>query len=329
MNSMLLARQENINGKIDLSIGEPEIITKNLKSLISLDFDVNSCNWTYCNPSGLDKLKSLLEDTYQSPIIITNGAKQALSAIFYVFSLNGLSNLITRNPYWTLLKPLAKYYNCNFININDLFPPRIKNSFYLLTAPNNPDGFIPQESDIILLESILSDFKIPLVHDAVYYTDSFCNNINYINIGDLQVGSFSKMFGMPSLRLGYIVCKNTNYYNDLVEYIETTTVGVSEVSQRIAYDVLNYFKCNPILYSTFCQMNKNKILENRSKILELDKNLEAPLNYFNQYGMFAWLKKSNEYNEETCKIKGVDGKFFGDENYIRFNIGVLPEKLCQ
>jgi aspartate/methionine/tyrosine aminotransferase len=131
---------------------------------------------------------------------------------------------------------------------------------------------------------------------------------------DIEIYSFSKMFGLSGLRVGYCVVHNTDYYNDILSYIETKTVGVSSISQGIIYDILTRDKD---IEKNFYIKSANDIRECFSKFDKI-KDLLEPRHSHN--GMFGWFVNKGNVDFDSLKIKVLDGKYFGSPGHVRINM---------
>jgi aspartate/methionine/tyrosine aminotransferase len=221
MSDILLAKSNLDADVIDAAVGEAHIVRDTFLSIFDISgFDLPPANkiWEYQEPQGYKPLIKLLEDRYQAPVIICNGAKQGLGSCFYALKQLGKSNLGVKMPYWALIPPLMEMHGLSFQS-NDLS----KIDSYLDVSPNNPDGHM---SDLKFLSEVLSENKIPFIHDAAYYTHTYLpSSYNLDVFGDAQIYSISKMFGFSSLRLGFVVCKNPEFYKLIKYYMENMTVG--------------------------------------------------------------------------------------------------------
>ncbi|MBM3265735.1 MAG: aminotransferase class I/II-fold pyridoxal phosphate-dependent enzyme [candidate division Zixibacteria bacterium] len=86
----------------------------------------------------------------------------------------------------------------------------------VITNPNNPTGtIVPHEAIVKFVESVPESVKI-LIDEA--YID-FVRDPNYVTATDLALSkpnvfvtrTFSKVYGLPAVRLGYAVGKNPNF----------------------------------------------------------------------------------------------------------------------
>jgi len=321
MSDVLLANPVLEDGWIDAAVGEAHLIRNNLLSICNLNDlmpQVTSDDLIYPFPNGYKPLVQFLEDQHHAPVIITNGAKQALGACFYALSQTGKTEIAMKSPHWALIPPLAQMHG-----LDSVFSEPNKNvQSYLLLAPNNPDGWM---GDLDCADKFCKENNIPLIHDAAYYTHIYLpKHFELKAIGDAQIYSISKALGLSGLRLGYIVCKNTEMYRHILNYMETMTVGVSKLPQILLLNLFKFLdkdikeqfeaKCRNDLLN-----NKLKIKEINSKILEIDSNVE------NIPGMFLWAKCKDFGAFEKAKLHIAGGKHFGNESYIRMNLGLQFE----
>jgi aspartate/methionine/tyrosine aminotransferase len=312
-------------GWIDWSVGEPHIVREALFKTLHIRtthlFRLNEQKKSeYPPPAGSTALVKLLEDKYQAPVVITNGAKQALGAVFYSLNKIGKKKLGMRNPYWALIPPLA---NIHGLQCEDNYDA------YLSILPNNPDGFAYDYVYAKYLANYHKELGIPFIHDAAYYTPIYLPiDYNLGPIGDVQIFSASKMHGMSGIRVGYAVCYNTDYYNLIREYVETMTVGVSLSSQDIYTDILTDLWTDNKKNDSFITEARNKFRIAKALCATINKNiLEVPKDIINSNGMFGWFKVGSKCDFKKAKIHTVEGKLFGNEEMVRVNLGLPTNTL--
>jgi len=344
MSNLLLAKPKLPPDFIDVSVGEPYIVKECLSKFVELDkgyFTPDKTSWEYPEPRGFKPLVDLLEDKYQAPVVITNGAKQALGAAFYALHKMDKSRVGMKLPYWALIPPLANAHglDCAYTSPDvsnarkecGPFSKRWEHDSYLLLAPNNPDG---QCESLDLLKEAAANYKdenIPFIHDAAYFTHTYLPpDYDLGPLGDMQIFSASKMYGLSGLRLGYVVCHEASYASILQEYMEMMTVGVSSISQQFLYNLLTWEKDYPTFAKDFENEARGELLKAKklmkavpSEILEIPKNLEdIP-------GMFGWFKVGPNANFLKAKVNVIDGNLFGMPGYIRMNLAIGTEKLAK
>lgn len=315
---MLLVKTDLPDGFIDAAIGEPDIIGQHFMKIVAPK--VSNVGFLsmlerpelrqYPYPAGHKDLVSILSERFKAPVVVCNGAKQALAASFYaVHRADQLKLIRFRSPYWALLPPLVESMDLDWVDSLE----GSRRSATLLVAPNNPDGWCS--------ENFQKKSEGPLIHDGAYNTEAYLPKEKVLGpTGDLQVFSFSKMLGLPGLRLGCVVCHNEKYYDHLLQYMEASTVGVSNVSQEFLAQMFR--NLNPNVFEEFnsqCRQSltnaKNLLTQISPQILDVPK----PESY---HGMFAWCRVINAEALQQSRVKFASGKPFGQEGFVRINLAL-------
>ena len=324
MSEILLAKPVLPPGFIDLSVGEPHVV----RDILFEIFDMSqyqlpqvSHMWEYPASTGYRPLIKLLEDKHQAPVLVTNGAKQALGASFYALQKMGKRTVGMRNPYWALIPPLVKMHGLE--PITDNTPAEAQ----LLLLPNNPDGFCPPLYYIKEYAEVCKASGMPLIHDAAYYTKTYLPPKYPIeNIGDVQIYSISKMLGLSGLRLGYVVCHNKEMYKHIQDYIENMTVGVSIVSQMFLTELVSRMVAYPTLTNKFYGLSWQALQDNKKALKQINPEvLEIPDNVEDIAGMFGWFKVGPKANFAGSKINVIKGDLFGGPGMVRINLAFHAE----
>lgn len=158
-------------------------------------------------------------DVNKKNILATNGSDQAIEIIFKTFTKTN-DEVIIPTP------SFAWFYQCAKINKNKIIYPKYnkndltfplkrilkiissKTKMIVICNPNNPTGTQVSLPDI---ENILKKAKNSIVYiDEAYYEFSGISAVPLINIYSNLIISrtFSKAFGLASLRIGYIIANN-------------------------------------------------------------------------------------------------------------------------
>jgi aspartate/methionine/tyrosine aminotransferase len=327
MTDVLLAKPTNLDpGTIDTSVGEAHVVREALYKVFALgsyQLPYIPC-MEYPLPTGYPFLTRLLEDKYQHPVVITNGAKQALSATFYSLQRMGKKRLGFHRPYWALIPPLVEMHGLKWL-------PTFAGGFgvdsWLVVSPNNPDGWMPPFRD---------DWKeitgpdVPVIHDAAYYTHTYLPPDHQLPVvGDAQIYSASKMLGLSGARIGWVVCPNHDFYQLITEYMETSTVGVSVLSQRMVYDLMTEMKEHPDKTQLFEQTAAQALRRNKELMLQVTSPvLQVPQNLPDVPGMFLFCKGDLSLLEQA-KVNVIDGKHFGAPGYVRINLALPEEQIVE
>lgn len=309
---------------IDLSFGEPKVVMDALFRQLNRFGDpfkmptlYDLPKWEYQPAAGKPDLVKVLEEKYDAKVVVCNGAKQALGASLYAFKCSGSKSCYFDRPYYPANPSLVESVGLTWSE-----DASTADSF-LVTSPNNPDGGSKTSLDLIGWR-----YRGPMIHDAAYYTDIYLPDGEItLPLGDIQVYSMSKMYGVSGLRIGYAVVHNEKYYQDMVNYMEMTTAGVSTASQDIARNIELFFRDNPSYYKEFCREARASIANNRKLLSQLNPDVLTVLDCQSN-SMFAWCKKGPKLNSQKAKVHILNGTLFGaDDSIIRMNIAVPHEVL--
>jgi aspartate/methionine/tyrosine aminotransferase len=332
MSKILLAKPKLSDGWIDTSVGEAHIVRDALFKAFD-NFTLHMVDLAtkhkseYQDPAGFPPLVKFLEDKYQAPVVITNGAKQALSASFYVLQKLGKRKLGLHCPWWCLLPPLIEANGLEPICAND----NTNYDAYLAVLPGNPDGHMFDLDHVKKLATQHREFNIPFIHDAVYYSPVYLpQQKTFPAFGDVQIFSASKSWGLSGLRAGYCVCYNHDYYHPIQSYVEMMTVGVSTASQEIVHKLLLDLKAYPDKESAFIRECQNKLYIAKSIIKNVRPDvLEVPIDITDTPGMFLFARAPKPEVFEKAKVNVAHGAAFGKEGYVRINLAVPTETLIE
>jgi aspartate/methionine/tyrosine aminotransferase len=333
MSDILLAKPKLPPDWIDVSVGEPYLVRDNLIKVFQLEEELkighlNLEDLVYPAPTGYQPLVRHLEEKHGAPVIITNGAKQALGACFYALKKMGWGYCGMKSPYWALIPPLATMHGIEMIQNGG--PHEDDGSPFLLLSPNNPDGHCESPEELLDLAKRFKAKNLPFIHDAAYYTHIYLESTHTLpKFGDVQIYSISKMLGFSGLRLGYVVCHNPEFYKLIQEYMEAMTVGVSIASQTWLYDLLDRrMRSFPTLVERFEAISSMELEANKKLCLQIPAEiLEVPANLVQVPGMFGWFKTGPKFNPEKSKINFIDGALFGTPGMIRMNLAFKSERM--
>ena len=330
MSDMLLAKPKLPPDWIDVSVGEPHLVRDNLIDIFQIkeefrQVNVASSDMVYPYPTGYQPLVRHLEEKHGAPVIITNGAKQALGAVFYALKKLGYDQCAMKNPYWALIPPLAKMHGLNMVQ------PYVQDSLpFLLLSPNNPNGHCESPEELIELSNKFKEKNLPLIHDAAYYTHIYLPATHTLpKVGDVQIFSMSKMLGLSGLRIGYAVCYNPEFYKLIQEYVEAMTVGVSIYSQAFLFDLLDRrMRSFPTLVQRFEGVSSMALEANKKLCLGIDPEVLVVPPYIHEVpGMFGWFRVGPKADFTKSKINIIDGALFGAEGMVRMNLAFSKDKM--
>jgi aspartate/methionine/tyrosine aminotransferase len=177
----------------------------------------------------------------------------------------------------------------------------------IVTSPNNPDGRQYQPS--------WGHSHFGLIWDAAYASPAYGWN-GFWTPSHAKVFSLSKLFGVPGLRVGWVLFDDEAQAADARAYVEVTTSGVNVFAQSAeAASILTHFGEHPKEYERFCRDVRRRLEDNRTT---LD---EALLPYVDDHGartggMYYW-----------CLVKKGYWRRF-KQALAKADIGHVPGEAC-
>ena len=307
---------------IDLSYGEPELVMSTVFKQLNRagsSFKMPDLyrlpKWTYQPAVGNPEFVKLLENKYNAKVVVCNGAKQALTASLHAFTKVGVSEIYFSSPHYPPSPAILRN-----VNINRSYEPNA--DAILLTSPNNPDGANLTNDELLALSK-----DRYAIHDGAYYTPTYLpEGQTPIKVGDIQIFSMSKMYGLSGLRIGYAVCHNERFYENVIDYVELATAGVSIASQEIALSIEKFFLEHPARLDEFQTEVRASLKENREILKGIDPDVLEILPC-DSNSMFAWAKIGPALDYKAAKVYILEGTLFGQPGMMRINIAYQPEVL--
>lgn len=187
-----------------------------------------------------------------SNVIITNGAMNALFAVFHAIVDNKGYKILVPTPTWTETAQnvievggTPVYYQFNPfsdtpINLDELEKLVDADSdikALVINSPHNPTGKILSIENLKELIAFSQKHDLYLISDEAYEHILF-DGLAHISPGFLSyydkiisVYSFSKSYAMSGIRLGYACTQNESILKKLAKIVRCTINGVSSVTQ--------------------------------------------------------------------------------------------------
>ncbi len=232
-------------------------------------------------------------------VVVANGAKQALAALFYAYKQEGYLTVWHETPFWPTYKALADLSGLQFVPWSNLT---------VATSPNNPCG---RES------TIECD-----IADCAYASPVYGHSITPKH--EVSVWSAAKLFGVAGLRVGWLCTNNEKLARTAANYIEKTTSGVNVNAQLHVDGILKFVIANPSHVATAYNRARQILLENGKMFLHylgnyIDDCQGLPVS---GKGGFAWFKVNDlkRFNDAlaTSNVKMLPGAACGgDSDYFR------------
>lgn len=186
----------------------------------------------------LRKMIARRHDLTDEEIIVTNGPTGALYQIAQGLNPGKLLLTVPSPPEY---KEAFELYGYEIVYVSDLEPianwPLDKVDYCLLSTPNNPDGHIVSHSELV--GAIKRFPHVKFVIDQSYATFTTTNMLSskdiklYPNL--ILVWSFSQSYGIPGLRIGYMVADKP-IANQIARY--TIPWSVTSIAQEAAKYIL-------------------------------------------------------------------------------------------
>jgi len=187
-------------------------------------------------------------------IMVTAGGNQAfINALMAITNIG--DDVVILSPYYFNHFMAIKLVGCNpiVVETDENYLPQIEEIFEAVTphtkaivtiSPNNPTGAVYSKHVLEEINKFCSDMNIYHISDEVYEQfvfkgihqspASFDKNIEHT----ISIFSFSKSFGMPGYRIGYLVLPSF-LYNEILKVQDTIGICAPTISQYAAEAVLN------------------------------------------------------------------------------------------
>ena len=210
-----------------------------------------------------------------------------------------------------------------------------KTSAIVICNPNNPTGSCLKNEDMKSIAEITNDKGAWLLSDEVYQgaehgeqsTPSAYSYSDHV----IVTNSLSKAYGLPGLRIGWIVSSNQDKSEELWAYSDYTTICSTILSNFLARIALEPETRKQIINRTRRIVSEHwgvmkNWLDEHEEIFEYAPP-EAASICFPKHNLTV---SSLEFVQHLLKEKSVlliPGEYFGFQNYFRFGFGYGVDKL--
>ncbi|MHA2320951.1 MAG: aminotransferase class I/II-fold pyridoxal phosphate-dependent enzyme [Candidatus Thorarchaeota archaeon] len=113
-----------------------------------------------------------------------------------------------------------------------------KTAAIAICTPNNPTGKILTEEDLKAIVSIAAEHEAWVVSDEIYrgaeLQEGKAPSVQGLSDKVLVTSSLSKAYGLPGLRLGWVVCPSPQAALELWTYSDYTTICPAKTSDWLA-----------------------------------------------------------------------------------------------
>lgn len=314
---------------LDVSIKTGKIATENSYAYARMDFLQPEFAMDYVF-GGTDKLKEAVKRIHQitgnvdlegKSVVVGNGSTQVIIAAMFAYAQKYKNDSIyVKRPYYFRFPDFAKAVSLKFLDDSAGFLLKFMyNPIEVVVSPNNPDN------NTHFPELKKADQKI---YDLSYQWPQYVDIIKKLN-EDVMVFSMSKSTGHAATRVGWGFVKDPEIASIMEDFIENTTVGISNEGQERARLMLNMQSdlLERKLGEDCFEYGRKELKERWDLFLESAKDAKFEILNPLKNGMFAWCKtKDGSDGSDHMMIRyGVTskkGEISGMPNdYFRLNIG--------
>jgi aspartate/methionine/tyrosine aminotransferase len=303
--------------KYDFGWGEPYCVREALKhyykrkSLKPIKID----SMGYTPDDGDEKLIELTKDFIEETtgiryeyVIITHGTTGALNVALRVLAREGRGLCFTHKyhfPYYPAIIEKNGYRHMTGLYRDHEEQLKHSNTVGLVDSPSNPEG------DLLLYTDVGNN----IIWDSVYHNPVFINSIPVRPDHRVNCGSYSKIFGLTGLRVGWIATNNKEDYEKFRDENLYENCTMSFLNQDMAVDILNNIDLDNFMRSAKYRINNNREMFDR--ISNLFDGQSVPEN-----GMFysAWATPYTYKLLDKLNISYVVLDTDGHHKFLRFNL---------
>ena len=302
----------------------------------------------YTEARGTEALRGIIASTYHSTspdeILVTTGAIEANYLLFNTL-LDAGDHIVTVYPAYQQLYAVAQAIDCDVslwklteenqfkydvAELERLVTPKTK--LIVVNTPHNPTGAMLSADELQRVYEIADSVGAWLMCDEAYRWLDFPGGepmappIRDYGVRGISVGTFSKPFGLPGLRIGWIA-------------------GPEEVV-RACWAARDYISLSPgKLNDKLAQIalvHRDRIIERNHRIVEA--NMVTANAWFAEHkdlvswtpprgGLLALMKYNVDIpsRDVSDRLAGeysvmlAPGSAFGFENHLRIGVGQTPE----
>lgn len=197
------------------------------------------------------EISKLYTDSTPDDIIVFAGAEEGIFIFMNVLLEQG-DNIIVQAPCYQSLYEVANAIGCNVyewvmdaennweLDIDSLRENITeKTKALVINFPNNPTGYTIPGEKLKKIIDITKQHDIFILSDEVYRFLEYKEEDRLPAVCDIydkgvSLGVMSKSFGLPGLRIGWIVTKDKALYDKIASFKDFTTICTSAPSEFLA-----------------------------------------------------------------------------------------------
>jgi len=239
--------------KLDCNLSESSFTDQRLSDL---GISVDNLLLSYSDHKGKIELRDLIGREValtSEDVLITSGAAAALFIVATTFLKKGDHLVVAKPNYATNIEtPRAIGADVSFLNLRfeDAFDLNVSaleklitgnTKLISLTYPHNPTGVMIDQQKLLDIVALVERKGIYLLLDETYREMSFVEKLPVAaTLSDkvISIASMSKSFGLPGIRIGWLLCKNRQLMETFLAAKEQICITNSIVDEEIAYQFL-------------------------------------------------------------------------------------------
>ena len=308
----------------------------------------------YTESQGLPLLREEIAKLYKKTSIDDILVTAPEEGIFIVMNslLDKRDHIICTYPGYQSLYEIARAIGCE---VTQWFPDEkngwrfdpeflnnnIKSNTKLIVCnfPHNPTGYLPSKDDFKRIINIAKDSRLHIFSDEMYRFLEY-NPENRLpaatDIYDKAISLFgmSKTFGMPGVRLGWVVTKDQELYNQFASYKDYLTICSSAPSEVLSLIALR--SKEKIINQQLSRIKRNlKVLDEFFKIFPNLFSCVSPMAGSICFPRITFNQGSLKFCENVIRETGImllpSTVYEYDDQHVRIGFGRenLPEVLTK
>jgi len=274
---------------VNFSIGEPDFHTPDIIKQAAIDA-INNDNNGYTLTGGIEALVEKIstatqkEFGWENPsVLVTSGLSGALTLAMMAMVEAGDEVLIP-DPYFVSYAHLVNLHGGTPVFI-DTYPnftltsaqieaaitPNTK--ILMLNSPGNPTGVVYSENDLKEIATVAKKHNLLVISDEIYSEFSYdqpAKSFGHYYENTMVLRGFSKSYGMPGWRLGYIAAPQIldSIMNSIASLQQYTFVCAPHPFQKAAVTALD---CDLTQYIEDYRIKRDLIFNGLKDTFELIK----------------------------------------------------------
>lgn len=301
--------------------------------------------------TGTAFLREKIAHRYQvapDQVLLTPGASLAIHIISAVVSIPGARAIIEKPVYQPLfMEPKMFGSVIGYIDrrVEDGFrldPARAAASLELaprasmifFTNLHNPTGVLTSENDILQIGEAAAKTGTRLICCDLYADflgSARPRSVANLVPGAVAIGSMTKAFGLGSIRVGWIICKDRDVMRRCEQYFDHLSVNCAMPSLRIAsaaFDCMEQLeqRAREISSAGFAAYQEWADAETARKRIKS----VAPAGGIIAFPLLYRVPDTMEFARRVRERHGVQvtpGEFFGAPGHLRIGFGLDPQKV--